>query len=160
MRCGPDDRHIAPAAGRPRISVRAPTRLPFPRLDLLSREYPAVFASHPASGYIPASPVVVDTFGFSAPASVRPAIVSLRILRYPRISGHRLLLLHHWLCSTLRQMPERLSGTPCRTEHRNESRAIPSLFRVTPSATSEYLRGLLDSSSIPHPLSLLTFPFN
>src|SRR5215831_4085075 len=40
-------------------------------------------------------------------------------------------------------------GTLCRTAHRNENWAIPSLYRATPSATSEHLVGLLDSSSIP-----------
>jgi hypothetical protein len=56
--------------------------------------------------------------------------------------------------------PEHPSGTPCRTQHRNESWVIPSLSRATPSATSEHLRGLLDSSSIPPSSSLLAFPFN
>ncbi len=40
-------------------------------------------------------------------------------------------------------------GTPCRTEHRSESWAIPSLCRATPSATSEHLVELLGSSPIP-----------
>jgi len=46
-------------------------------------------------------------------------------------------------------MPKHLLGTPCRTEHRSESWAIPSLCRATPSATSEHLVELLGSSPIP-----------
>src|SRR5258708_12532190 len=46
-------------------------------------------------------------------------------------------------------MPKRLLGTPCRTGHRSESWAIPSLCRATPSATSEHLVELLGSSPIP-----------
>src|SRR6266481_4885950 len=46
-------------------------------------------------------------------------------------------------------MPSHLLGTPCRTEHRSESWAIPSLCRATPSATSEHLVELLGSSPIP-----------
>jgi hypothetical protein len=49
-------------------------------------------------------------------------------------------------------MPERLAGTPCRTAHRSGSRALPSLLRVTRSATSEHLLGLLGSSPIPRSL--------
>src|SRR5207245_7112951 len=39
--------------------------------------------------------------------------------------------------------------TPCRTEHRSENCAIPTLCRATPSATSERLVELLGSSPIP-----------
>src|SRR4029077_8663915 len=46
-------------------------------------------------------------------------------------------------------MPSRLLGTPCRTGHRSESWAIPSLCHATPSATSEHLVELLGSSPIP-----------
>src|SRR6266404_7334971 len=46
-------------------------------------------------------------------------------------------------------MPECPCGTPCRTEHRSENSAIPSLCRATPSATSEHLVELLGSSPIP-----------
>ena len=46
-------------------------------------------------------------------------------------------------------MPSRPLGTPCRTEHRSESWAIPSLCRATPSATSERSVELLGSSPIP-----------
>jgi len=38
--------------------------------------------------------------------------------------------------------------------------ALPSLCRATPSATSERFLGLIDSTSIPPPSSLLAFPFN
>src|SRR5208283_4032900 len=48
-----------------------------------------------------------------------------------------------------RAFRSRLLGTPCRTEHRNESWAISSLCRATPSATSDYLVELLGSSPIP-----------
>src|ERR1017187_4660725 len=91
---------------------------------------------------------------------VRPTIARLHTLRCPRTSDHPLLLLHRWLGSIHRRRSERPSGTPCRTGHRNESWAIPSLLRATPSATSEHLRGLLDSSSIPQSSPLLAFPFN
>src|SRR5258708_4071285 len=47
------------------------------------------------------------------------------------------------------RMPKRLLGTPCRTGHRSESWAIPSLCRATPSATSEHSMELLGSSPIP-----------
>src|SRR6266478_2008261 len=93
--------------------------------------------------------VAVDTFYFSALASVRPTTSSPHTLRYPRRSGHLLLLLRHWLCNIHRRRPSRLLGTPCRTEHRSESWAIPSLCRATPSATSERLVELLGSSPIP-----------
>jgi hypothetical protein len=43
----------------------------------------------------------------------------------------------------------RLHDTPCRTARRTESQALPSLSRVTRSATSEYSLGLLGSSPIP-----------
>src|SRR6516225_612542 len=48
-----------------------------------------------------------------------------------------------------RRKPGRPSGTPCRTERRTDSSAIPSLYRATPSAASEHYSGLLDSSPIP-----------
>ncbi len=101
--------------------------------------------SRPVWVCIPAARAVVDMFGFSALAPVRPAIVPRRTPRCPRRFGRRLLLLRHWLCSVHRRMPRYLSGTPCRTTRRNESRAIPSLCRATPSATSERFLGLLDS---------------
>src|SRR5271157_4209111 len=88
-------------------------------------------------------------FYFSALASVRPTTSSPRTLRCPRRSGHLLLLLRHWLCSIRKRMPEHLLGTPCRTERRSETWAIPSLCRATPSATSEHLVELLGSSPIP-----------
>src|SRR6266478_4579063 len=44
---------------------------------------------------------------------------------------------------------KRLLGAPCRTEHRSESWAIPSLCHATPSATSAHLVELLGSSPIP-----------
>jgi hypothetical protein len=52
-------------------------------------------------------------------------------------------------CNIHRRIPSRLLGTPCRTEHRSETWAIPSLCRATPSATSEHLVELLGSSPIP-----------
>src|SRR5260221_13575915 len=70
-------------------------------------------------------------------------------LRCPRRSGHLLLLLRHWLCNIHRRMPKRLLGTPCRTGHRSESWAIPSLCRATPSATSDHSMEFLGSSPIP-----------
>src|ERR1700730_6094978 len=117
-------------------------------------------ASRTASLCTPAVRVVFDRFDSSARAPVRPTIARLRTSRCPRTSDHPLLLLHHWLGSIHRRRPKRPSGTPCRTGHRNESWALPSLSRATPSATSEHLRGLLDSSSIPQSSSLLAFPFN
>src|ERR1019366_9296240 len=59
-----------------------------------------------------------------------------------------------------RHTPECLSDTPCRTVHGNEGRAIPSLLRATPSATSERLMELLGSSPIHRPLSLVALVFN
>src|SRR5207253_6883713 len=82
-----------------------------------------------------------------------------RIPRCPRRSGRPCLPLRRWLCSSRRQTPKRLLGTLCRTAHRNESWAIPSLFRVTPSATSEHLVGLLDSSSIPRSFAAFCVSF-
>ena len=63
--------------------------------------------------------------------------------------GRLLLLLRDSLCNIHRRRPSRLLGTPCRTKHRSESWAIPSLCRATPSATSEHLVELLGSSPIP-----------
>src|ERR1700682_291987 len=97
-----------------------------------------VSASHPAWVCKPSAQVAVDRFAFSPLASVRPTTVPCRTLRCSRMSGCPLLLLHHWLCSVRRHTPEHLSDTPCRTAHRNESRALPSLLRATPSATSEH----------------------
>src|SRR5260370_1936937 len=98
---------------------------------------------------MPAVQVAVDRFDFSVPAPVRPPTVPNRAVRCPRMSDCPLLLLRHWLCNVCRHMPEHPSGTPCHTARRDESRAIPSLLRVTPSATSERLLGLLGSSPIP-----------
>src|SRR6266404_435259 len=106
-------------------------------------------AFRPAWVSTPAVRVAVDTFYFSALASVRPTTSSPHTLRCPRRSGHLLLLLRHWLCNIHRRMPKRLLGTPCRTGHRSESWAIPSLCRATPSATSEHSMELLGSSLIP-----------
>src|SRR6516225_3435656 len=72
----------------------------------------------------------------------------LRTLRCLQTFGQLLPLLRHWLCSTRKRKTERLADAPCRTEHRSESWAIPSLCRATPSATSERLGQLLDSSPI------------
>ena len=117
-------------------------------------------AFHPAWGCIPAAPVAVDTFDFSVLAPVRPTTAPHRTPRCPQRSDRPLLLLRHWLCSIGRQTPEHPCGTPCRTARGNEGRAIPSLCRATPSATSEHLLGLLGSSPIPRPSSLLASPFN
>src|SRR5467141_4257244 len=97
----------------------------------------------------PAVRAAVDTFYFSALASVRPTTSSTRTLRCPQMFGRLRLLLRDSLCNIHRRIPKRLLGTPCRTEHRNESWAIPSLCRATPSATSEHLVELLGSSPIP-----------
>jgi len=91
-------------------------------------------------------------FDFSALPPVRPAIALLRTSRCPQNSDRLLQLLHRWLGSIGRHAPERLLGTPCRTARRNESWAIPSLCRATPSATSEHSMGLLGSSPIPRSL--------
>src|SRR6266404_2054511 len=108
-----------------------------------------VSACRPAWVYTPAARVAVDTFYFSALASVRPTTSSTRTLRCPQMFGRLRLLLRDSLCSIHRRMPKRLLGTPCRTEHRSENWAIPSLCRATPSATSEHLVELLGSSPIP-----------
>src|SRR6266446_7324895 len=116
--------------------------------------------SRPVWVCTPAAREVVDRFGFSALAPVRPTIALFHTPRCPRRFGRRLLLLRHWLCSVHRRMPRHLSGTPCRTAHRNKGRAIPSLCRATPSAASEHFLGLLDSSSIPPSSLLPALPFN
>jgi len=108
-----------------------------------------VFVSRLAWVYTPAVRAAVDTFYFSALASVRPTTSSPRTLRCPRTFGRLRLLLRDSLCNIHKQMPSRLPGTPCRTGHRSESWAIPSLCRATPSATSEHLVELLGSSPIP-----------
>src|ERR1039458_3381903 len=87
-------------------------------------------ASRPAWVYKPAARAGVDRFDSSALAPVRPTIARLHTLRCPRTSDHPLLLLHRWLGSIHRRRSERPSGTPCRTGHRTESWAIPSLSRV------------------------------
>src|SRR5271167_4204119 len=91
---------------------------------------------------------MVDSFDSSALAPVRPTIALPRRPRCPGTPGDRLPLRRHWLCSRRKRTPECPSGTPCHTERRNESQAIPSLSRVTPSATSEYFLELLGSSPI------------
>src|SRR5215471_21287746 len=129
--------------------------------DLCSSREPSgcltVAASHPAWVCRPAVRVVVDRFDSSALAPIRPAIALLRTLRCPQRFGHRLPLCQHWLGNMHRRRPQHLFDTPCRIARRNGSWAIPSLSRATPSATSEHLRGLLESSSIPRSSSLLAF---
>src|SRR5258708_13319887 len=105
--------------------------------------------SRPVWVCTPAAREVVDRFGFSALAPVRPTIALFHTPRCPRRFGRRLLLLRHWLCSVHRRMPRRLSGTPCLTARRNESRAIPSLFRSTPSSISEHYLAVLNPPPIP-----------
>src|SRR5437016_3520518 len=105
--------------------------------------------SRPAWVSTPAVRAAVDTFYFSALASVRPTTSSPHTPRCPRTFGRLRLLFRDSLCNIHRQMPSRLLGTPCRTEHRSDSWAIPSLYRATPSATSEPLVELLGSSPIP-----------
>src|SRR5712664_4196231 len=107
-----------------------------------------VSACRPAWVSTPAVRAAVDTFYFSALASVRPTTSAPRTLQCPRRSGHLLLLLRHSRCNIHRRRPSRLLGTPCRTGHRSETWAIPSLCRATPSATSEHLVELLGSSPI------------
>jgi len=108
-------------------------------------------------GCRPVAQQVVNRSDLSAPASVRPTIALLHTLRCPRTSDCQLLLRRHWLCSKRRHSSERPSGTPCRKASRSESQAISSLCRATLSVTSECFLGLLDSSSIPPPSSLLAF---
>src|SRR6266436_3831273 len=124
--------------------IGAPCGVPFPssRLRVLRCLFPAWV-------YTPAARAAVDTFYFSARASVRPTTSSTRTLRCPQTFGRLRLLLRGLLCNIHRRMPSRLLGAPCRTEHRSESWAIPSLCRATPSATSEHLVELLGSSPIP-----------
>ena len=121
--------------------IGAPCGVPFPssRLRVLRCLFPAWV-------YTPAARAAVDTFYFSARASVRPTTSSTRTLRCPQTFGRLRLLLRGLLCNIHRRMPSRLLGAPCRTEHRSETWAIPSLCRATPSATSERLVELLASS--------------
>src|SRR5215469_5148856 len=118
-----------------------------------------VAVSRPTLVCTPPAQEEVDRFGFSALPPVRPTIARLPYASMSVTSGHPLLLLRHWLCSIRRRMPEHPFDSPCRTKHRNESWALASLCRATPSATSERLPGLLDSTSIPPSSSLLAFPF-
>src|SRR5206468_1539250 len=106
-------------------------------------------AFRPAWVSTPAVRAAVDTFYFSALASVRPTTSSPHTLRCPQTFGRLRLLLRGLLCNIHRRMPSHLLDTPCRTEHRSESWATPSLCRATPSATSERLVELLGSSPIP-----------
>jgi hypothetical protein len=108
-----------------------------------------VFVSRPAWVSTPAVRPAVDTFYFSALASVRPTTSSPRTLRCPQTFGRLPLLLRGSLCNIHRRMPSHLLGTPCHTRHRSENWAIPSLCRATLSATSEHLVELLGSSPIP-----------
>src|ERR1035438_4903384 len=81
----------------------------------------------PAWVCILAAQVSVGSFDFSAIASVRPTIASPRTPQCPRSSDRPLPLLRCWLCSERRRTSAHPRGTPCRTVHRNESWAIPSL---------------------------------
>src|ERR1700747_3087391 len=85
----------------------------------------------------------------SALAPIRPTTSSARTPRCPQMFGCLRLLLRDSLCNIHRRRPSHLLGTPCRTAHRSETWAIPSLCRATPSATSERLVELLGSSPIP-----------
>src|SRR6266566_2331469 len=149
MRCGLADRHIAPAADRPRRWAREPTQQPSVPLDRRSRAPLTAFASRLAWVYTPAVRAAVDRFYFSALASVRRAIASTHTPRCVRTSGRLLLLLHRLPCSIHRRTPAHPSDTLCRTGRKSENSAIPSLSRATPSAASEYLVELLGSSPIP-----------
>ena len=106
-------------------------------------------ASRPASVYTPAARGVVDRFDFSTLASVRPTIALLHTTRCPQTTVRPLPLLRHWLSSRRRRTSVRPCGTPCRTVRRNEKRAISSLYRATPSVTSEHFPGLLGSQANP-----------
>ena len=117
------------------------------RCSLASPALLTASAFRPAWVSTPFGQVAVDTFYFSALAPVRPTTSPPRTPRCPQTFGHLRRLLRHWLCGIRKQIPERLVGTPCRTAHRSENWAIPSR-RATPSATSEHLVELLDSSSI------------
>ena len=118
------------------------------RCSLASPALLTASAFRPAWVSTPFGQVAVDTFYFSALAPVRPTTSPLRTLRCLQTFGHPLPLLRHWLCSSRKRKPERLVDAPCRTEHRSENWAIPSLCRATPSATSERLGELLGSSPI------------
>jgi len=96
-----------------------------------------------------------DTFYFSALASVLQHFFTrtFDVLKcWPSTP-----LLRDSLCSIHRRIPKRLLGTPCRTEHRNESWAIPFACRATPSATSEHLVELLAHRQSLGPCRFLRF---
>jgi len=85
---------------------------------------------------------VVDRFDFSALAPVRqPPFPAVRfdVLECLAVTPAAPPL----ACSVRRHRPEHLSDTPCRTAHGNESWAISSLLRATPSATSEHRNGVV-----------------
>src|ERR1035438_4959235 len=131
MRCGLADRRTVLVVNRPRIWGRVPQPPPSPPFCRGWRALPTGAVVPRASVCKPAAPEVVDTFGFSALASIRPTSTLLHTLQCPRTSDHLLPPLHRWLCSIRRRTAIRPSGTPCRTAHRSESRAISSLCRVT-----------------------------
>src|ERR1700677_5253037 len=90
----------------------------------------------------------VDKSDSSVPASVHPATAPVHTIRCLQNSGCPLPLLPCWLGSIRRRKPGCLFDTPCRTEHGNDSRAIPSLWHVAPPATSERFVEVLGSLPI------------
>src|ERR1035438_4710471 len=160
MRCGLADRRTVLVVNRPRIWGRVPQPPPSPPFCRGWRALPTGAVVPRASACKPAAPEVVDTFGFSALASIRPTSTLLHTLQCPRTSDRLLPPLHRWLCSIRRRTAIRPSGTPCRRAHRSESRAISSLCRVTLPVTSEHFPGLLGSSPIPSSLLLLALISN
>ena len=76
-------------------------------------------------------------FRFSDRPPVRPASGPARTPRCPRTSGRRSPARRRSHGSGRRPTPGRPRGTPCRTAHRTDSRATPSLWHVTPPGVSE-----------------------
>jgi len=105
-------------------------------------------AFRPAWVSTPAVRAAVDTFYFSALASVRPTtlhpISSMSSNVWPSTPAAP-----RCFATFIGRMPSRLLDTPCRTEHRSESWATPSLCRATRLQLLERLVELLGSSPIP-----------
>src|SRR5262245_45666367 len=73
-------------------------------------------------------------------------------------SVHPRPLPRHWLWRAGMHGPARPSGTPCRTAHRSDRRAFPSLWRAKPSEASAHFPELVGSHQSPVPCLVLNSP--
>src|ERR1700674_4041297 len=65
------------------------------------------------------------------------------MLRHPRNPARRYPVRPYWNGTGHRHEPGCLPGRSCRTGHRSDTRLLPSLSRVTPSAISEHCSELI-----------------